>query len=88
MSDDCSVSLENDFSLCQGCIHRVVSNSSLQIRYSTSFVFNPLFIPFPQDGRQVFLDSHLFPVTAVAVREDSIRVALGEWLPVFLRAAA
>lgn len=86
------VSLENDFSLCQGCIHREAGNSLLQKSYSASFVFNPLFIPFPQDCRQVFLDSHLFPVAAVAVREDSVRVALGERLRVFvvflLRAAA
>lgn len=44
MSDDWSVNLENDFSFYT---HTEAGISSLQVRYSASFVFNPLFIPFP-----------------------------------------
>lgn len=62
--------------LGQGCVHRVSVHWSLQIEYPASFISNPLFIPFPQDSCQVFLDSHLFPVTAVAVGKDAIGMSL------------
>lgn len=52
----------------------------LQICQPASFVSNSLSIPFPEDRRQVFLDRHLLSVAAVAVREDPVRVSLGQGL--------
>lgn len=52
----------------------------LQICEPASFVSNSLSIPFPEDGRQVFLDCHLLSVAAVAVCEDPVRVSLGQGL--------
>lgn len=52
----------------------------LQICQPASFVSNSLSIPFPEDCRQVFLDRHLLSVAAVAVREDPVRVSLGQGL--------
>lgn len=57
----------------------------LQVRHPTSFVPNSLSIPFPEDRRQVFLDCHLLSVAAVAVREDPVRVSLGEGLRAVLQ---
>lgn len=52
----------------------------LQICHPASFASNSLSIPFPQDGGQVLLDGHLLPVATVAVREDAVRVSLGQGL--------
>lgn len=52
----------------------------LQICHPASFVSISLSIPFPKDRSQVFLHRHLLSVAAVAVRENPVRVSLGQRL--------
>ena len=57
-----------------------LQEEELQGRQAAAPASVSLSVPSPQDGRQVLLHRHLLAVAAVAVREDAVRVALGQQL--------
>lgn len=76
----------------RSCTYRIVLGiymwKALQICEPPSFASISLSIPFAQDCGQILLYSHLLPIATVAVRENSVRVALGQRLFLLYRVAS
>lgn len=74
------------------CTYRIVWGvfmwKALQIGEPPSFASISLSIPFAQDCGQILLHGHLLPIATVAVRENPVRVALGQRLVLFYRVAS